>query len=242
MANVVSDSYEAYSSNMKLVLFFSIPLVIAFLIPLLAPLPTFTSSGAIFIRSASIFTNLNFGTIAVIIAAAFFSLLFISFAFVAISLIVKARKTRLAISKRVLLDIEKYIGRVFLVLIAYTIILLIANIIGYVTGYEALLTGIVGFFGFIPIFYAPSAIVIDNTGILRSIKNSVRLVVKSPIYFVEWLVLSTVIISLIDLVLVGVLGVYAGYAVLFVVSLFVLPYFIIFQAEAYMRRFPILRH
>ncbi|MCL5008437.1 MAG: hypothetical protein M1156_00915 [Candidatus Marsarchaeota archaeon] len=242
MGNVFSDSWETYSSNTKFVLIFSIPFVISFIIPLFAPLPSFTSLGAIFVRSASIFTNLNFTTVAVIIAAMFFSLLFISFAFVAISLVVKARKTRLAISKRVLQDIEKYIGKVFVVLIMYTIVLLAANIIGYIIGAQTLLTDIVGFFGFIPVFYAPSAIVIDNRSIVRSLKDSVRLVIKSPAYFIGWLLLATVVISVIDFVFVSLLGVYAGYAVLLVVSLFVLPYFVIFLAEAYMRRFPILKH
>ena len=242
MGSVLADSYDTYAANLKLVLLFSIPFVIAFLIPLLAPLPSFTSLGAIFLRSASIFTNLNFVTVAVIFAAMFFSLLFISLAFVLINLIVKSRKTRLSISKRVLRDIEKYIGRVFLVLVIYTIALLLANVVGYALGSEALLTGIVGFFAFIPIFYAPSAIVIDNKGIVRSMSDSVRLVVKSPLYFIEWLFLATVVISAVDFVLVSILGVYAGYVVLFAISLLALPYFIIFISEAYMRRFPILRH
>ncbi len=242
MGSVFGDSYDTFAANLKLVLLFSIPFVIAFIIPLLAPLPSFTSLGAIFLRSASIFTNLNFVTIAVIFAAMFFSLLFISLAFVLINLIVKAKKTRLSVSRRVLIDIEKYIGRVFIVLVIYTLALLIANAAGYALGNEALLTGIVGFLFFIPVIYAPSAIVIDNKGILRSMKDSALLVAKSPVYFVEWLLLATIVISVIDFVLVSLLGVYAGYVVLLVVSLLVLPYFIIFIAEAYMRRFPILRH
>ena len=242
MGSVLGDTYEAYKANLRLVLLFSIPFVIAFLIPLLAPLPSFTSLWAIFIRSASMFTNMSFITLAVIFAALFFSLLFMSFAFVAINLIIKAKKTRLAVSKRVLLDIEKYISRVFVVLIIYTAILLAANIVGYAAGNAALLTGIAGFFLFIPIFYAPSAIVIDNKGILRAMKDSVLLVAKSPLYFIEWLLLSTVVISILDLIFVAILGIYAGYAVLFVVSLLALPYFVMFIAESYMRRFPILRH
>ncbi len=242
MANIIVESWETFALNVKLVLLFSIPFVIAFLIPLLAPLPSFTSLGAIFLRSASIFTNLNFTTVAVIFAAMFFSLLFISLAFVLINLIVKAKKTRLSISKRVLLDIEKYIGRVFLVLVIYTIALLIANIAGYLIGAQALLTGLVGFFAFIPIFYAPNAIVIDGRGVLHAMSDSIRLVAKKPTYFVIWLLLATVAISVIDFIFVSILGVYAGYAVLLVVSLLALPYFIIFIAEAYMRRFPILRH
>ncbi len=242
MGSVLSDTSETYRENLKLVLLFSVPFVIAFLIPLLAPFPTYISSGAIFIRSASIFTNLDFFTVAVILVALIFSLLFISFAYVAISLIVKSRKTRLAISQRVLHDIEKYIGKVFTVLLIYTLILMAANVIGYMLNIQTFLTDLVGFFGFLFIFYAPSAIVVDNVGVLRSMKNSIRLVFHSPQYFVIWLVLVTLAISVIDLVFVSILGIWATYIVLLIVSLLVLPYFVIFQAESYMRRFAILKH
>ena len=123
MGNILADTYETFAENIRLVLIFSIPFIIAFIIPLLAPLPTYVSMGGIFLRSASIFTNLDFYSIAVILLAFFFSLLFISFAFVAISLIVKSRKTRLKIGQRALRSIEKYTGRVFILFIIYAIII-----------------------------------------------------------------------------------------------------------------------
>jgi protein-S-isoprenylcysteine O-methyltransferase Ste14 len=243
MASVIEDSYETYSSNLNLVLIFSIPFIIAFVIPLFAPLPTYISLGGIFLRSASIFTNLNFLGLAVIIVAFFFSLLFISFAFVAISLIVKSRRTRLKIGQRAIQGIEKYIGKVFLVFLLYAIILSVANILGYYLGIEALLTGIVGFFGFIPFFYAPSAIVVDEQKIGRALKNSVKLVVKEPQYFILWFILISIILSLISVIFIAIAGTFwSRYIILIISSLFVLPYFVIFQAEAYMKRFPILKH
>lgn len=243
MASVIEDSYETYSSNLNLVLLFSIPFIIAFVIPLFAPLPTYISLGGIFLRSASIFTNLNFLGLAVIIVAFFFSLLFISFAFVAISLIVKSERTKSKIGKRAIQGIEKYIGKVFLVFLLYAIILSVANILGYYLGIEALLTGIVGFFGFIPFFYAPSAIVVDEQKIGRALKNSVKLVVKEPQYFILWFILISVILSVISVVFIALAGTFwSRYIILIISSLFVLPYFVIFQAEAYMKRFAILRH
>lgn len=242
MAGVLSSTAETYTSNLRLVMLFSIPFVIAFLIPLLASLPTYVSIGGIFLREASIFINLNFVRLAVIIFAFFFSLLFLSFAFVAISLIVKSRRTHLKISKRVLLDIERYIGRVFLVLLIYAVILYAANILGYLLGMSVLLTAIVGFFGFAVIFYAPSAIVIDDKKAVRAIKDSYRLVVAEPRYFILWFVMMIIAISVLDSIVIAVSGGFSGYVMLALNSLFVLPYFVIFQAEAYMKRFPILRH
>ena len=241
MGNILADTYETFAENIRLVLIFSIPFIIAFIIPLLAPLPTYVSMGGIFLRSASIFTNLDFYSIAVILLAFFFSLLFISFAFVAISLIVKSRKTRLKIGQRALRSIEKYTGRVFILFIIYAIIITIANIIGYYLGIETFLTGIVGFLGFIPFFYAPSAVVVDEQKILRSMKNSIKLVANSPQYFILWFLLITISISIVSLVFMP-LGIISEYIVLIVSSLIILPYFVIFQAEAYMKRFAILKH
>ena len=123
----------------------------------------------------------------------------------------------------------------------YCIIFL--SFFGYYIGSEALLTGIVGFFGFIPFFYAPSAMVVDDQRIGRALYNSTRLVVSAPQYFILWFLLITVILSLISVVVIAIAGtLLSSYIILILSSLFVLPYFVIFQAEAYMKRFPVLRH
>ncbi|MDE1762330.1 MAG: hypothetical protein KGH59_04165 [Candidatus Micrarchaeota archaeon] len=242
MASVLHDTWETYTKNLGLILLFSIPFIIAFLIPLLAPLPTFLTAGGIFLRSASIFVNLNILSVAVIIISLFVSLLFLSFAFVAISLIVKATRTHTRTGKSVLKDIEKYIAKVFVVWLIFQFLLIVINIVGYLLNIEALLTAVGGFIIFSLIFYAPSAIVVDNKRIPRAIIDSARLVVREPQYFLMWLGMITVILSVIDFLAIGITGTLASrYIVLIISSLFVLPYFVIFMAEAYMKRFPILK-
>ena len=76
----------------------------------------------------------------------------------------------------------------------------------------------------------------------RAIKDSARLVVHEPQYFIMWLVLITVVISVLDAVCIFIFQGWAVYVVLILNSLFVLPYFVIFQAEAYMDQFRLLRH
>ncbi|MDE1822971.1 MAG: hypothetical protein KGI00_04435 [Candidatus Micrarchaeota archaeon] len=243
MGNVVADSFELYKKNLRLVLFFSIPFIIAFAIPLLAPFPTYVSIGAIFLRSASIFVNMNPVSLAVIAISSFFSLLFLSFAFVAISLIVKSDKTHVRIGLRVINDIEKHIGRVFVVLLAYTIFLIVVNILSYYAGLEGFATPLLGFLAFLLIFYAPSAIVVDNKSAWRAIRDSTKLVLREPQYFVIWLLLITVIGSVLDVATIGIFGTFLSrYVMLVLNSVFVLPYFVIFMAEAYMRRFKLLKH
>lgn len=243
MGSALADAFDTYRSNLKLVLIFSIPFIVAFLIPLLAPLPTYISIGGIFLRSASTFINLSSTGVVVIVLSVFVSLLFLSFAFVAISLIVKSERTHVRVKGSVLKDIEKYTAKVFVVLLAYEFILIIASVLSYYTNYETLITALVGFFGFMLIFYAPSAIVVDNKRISRAIGDSIRLVFAEPVYFIQWLILLFVILSVIDLLAIVLTGTFASsYVVLIISSLFVSPYFVILQAESYMKRFPLLKH
>ncbi|MDE1854813.1 MAG: hypothetical protein KGH57_00625 [Candidatus Micrarchaeota archaeon] len=243
MPSLIEDSWETYAKNIRLVLLFSIPFIVAFVIPLLAPLPTYISSGGIFLRSASIFLNLNPVGLAVIIMSAFISLLFLSFAFVAISLIVKAERTFTRQPASVLREIEKYTGRVFVVLLAYAFILTLVNILGYFLGLQEFLTPIVGFFLFMAIFYAPTAIVIDNKGVGSALNRSLDLVASKPQYFLMWVAILVLVVGVVDFVLIHATGtLISSYLMLIINSVFILPYFVIFQAEAYMKRFAMLRH
>jgi hypothetical protein len=142
----------------------------------------------------------------------------------------------------VLKGIEKYTVNVLIVLLIYSIVLSIASVLGYMAGIQALITGIVGFFGFVFVFYAPSAIVMEDKKIIRSMIDSVRLVVSAPQYFLLWLVLLVVIISLLDSVFIITVAQISRYIMLVITSLFILPYFVILMTESYMKRFPILRH
>ncbi|MEM3753715.1 MAG: hypothetical protein QXM58_02505 [Candidatus Micrarchaeaceae archaeon] len=243
MPSVAYESARTYAANIKFVLAFSIAFVIAFAIPLVAPLPTYSSAGALFLRSASVFLNMNAVSIATIVIAVFVSLLFISFAFVAINLIVKSKHTYKKTPASVLQNIEKYMGKVFIILIIYTFAMIIANIAAFPFGASAVATAVVGFVGYIFIFYAPSAIVVENKRIGLALRDSVKLVIEAPKYFVIWLFLFAIIISVLDLIVTAAFGAaYSGYIMLAINALFVLPYFVIFQAEAYMKKFPILRH
>ncbi len=245
MPGLLQDAYEVYTENTKLVLLFSIPFAIAFAIPLVAHLFTYVTLGGTFLSTAGTFNGIDVPSMVIIVVSTIFSLLFLSFAFVAISMIVKSRKTHVSIGKRALMEIEKHIGKVFAVLLLYSFILLAINLLSYAFA-PGLAAGITALFGFIIgaiTFYAPSAIVIDNKRVLRSIGDSVRLVVHTPQYYLLWITLLTLVISLLDVIAIAVFGtVLSGYVTLILISIFVLPYFVILQTEAYMRKFPLLVH
>jgi len=243
MAGIIEDSFETYTQNLKFIILFSIPFLISFLIPVLAPLPTYITSGGIFLRSASIFINLNIISLVAIVIPIFVSLLFLSFALVAISLIVKSTRTHVKTGRGVLKGIERYTAKVFVLLLAFQFLLIVVNVIGYYLGISGILTAVIGFIGFMLIFYAPAAMVIDNKHMIRAIKDSAKLVVHEPQYFLFGIFILLVSLSLIDFLAIGISGTQASrYIVLLISSLIILPYFVIFQAEAYMKRFSIIKN
>ena len=242
MTNVLSYAAETYFGRIGLLLLFSLSFVIALLIPIFASLPAYNDIGAIFVRTSSVFVNLNPLSSAVIIASTLFSLLFLSFAIVAINVIVKHSRTHVRIHHEVIEGLERYTGRVFLVLLLFTAIIIAANLAAYGWGAPGTAAAIVGL-AFIPFFfYAPSSIVIDDRGIWQAMRASVSYFVKRFDYFLLWLVIAIIIITLFDLVFITVSGtVISRYAMLFFDSLFILPFLVVLQSQMYMKRFALLK-
>ena len=254
MANVVNNAVETYAKHMQLLLISSISFVIAVLIPLFASFPTYGDAGAIYIRTASIFSsNLTLFTTAIIVVAVFFSLLFLSFAMVAINVIVKHSRTYAKIKQEVFRGLEKYTSRVFVVLLILEAIVLLADILAFaVTGSgeaAGITTAIVGLAVSPLFFYAPASIVIDENNIPRAMKASLRFFKKRFDYVFLWLALAIALITIFDLIFILIGGAIpsAYFYVLLTIelvidSVIVLPFLIVLQSECYMKRFAMLKH
>ena len=223
-------------------LLFSLSFVIALLIPIFASLPAYNDIGAIFVRTSSVFVNLNPLSSAVIIASTLFSLLFLSFAIVAINVIVKHSRTHVRVRMEVINGIERYTGRVFIVLLLFTAIVIAANLVTYGWGSPGIFAALIGLI-FTPFFfYAPSSIVIDDRGVWQAMRASVSYFVKRFDYFLLWLVIAIIVITFFDLVFITVSGtVISRYAMLIFDSLFILPFLVVLQSQMYMKRFALLK-
>ncbi len=245
MPGLLQEACRTYAENLKLVWLFSIPFAIAFIIPIAAHLSTYVTLGGIFLSGAGM-AGISVFSIAVIVVSYIFTLLFLSFAYVAISLIVKSRKTHSGIGKRALMEIEKHVGKVFVILMIYGFLLLAVNLASYALFPSAavLITAIFGLLIGTVMFYAPSAVVIDNKRVGRAITDSVKLIRSSPQYYAIWVLLFAVTISVLDAIIIAIPWgpVVSGYVMLFLISIVILPYFVILQTEAYMRKFPLLSH
>lgn len=241
MANVLVNAVRTYSKHKELILFSALSLIIAFLIPMLSPFPTYLSIGSTFLRTASVYSNLSMFNIVVIIASTLFSLLFLSFAIVMINLIIKYNKTKVRMTREVISGLERYTANVFFVLFLFTFILMLVNVLTYSTSFSGVLTAIAGLALTPLFFYAPSSIVIDERTFTRALRSSVSFVFKRFDYLVLWLVVSIVLLSVFDLVFMPLGPMVYGYVVLIFDSVFILPFILVLQGEMYINRFAMLR-
>ncbi len=242
MLNVVKHAIDTYFENIYLILFSSISFIIAFIIPVFAAFPTFNDAGAVFLRTLSVYQNLNPFNTAVIVISTIFSLLFLSFATVAINIVVKHSRTQTKIRSEVIRGIERYTGRVFVILLLATLIIVLANVLSYGSGYSAIITAIVALLITPFVFYAPASIVIDDSKLVRSMRASLKFFAKRFDYFILWLVIAIVLITLFDFIFITISGtVLSRYIMLVFSSLFILPFLVLLQADLYMSRFKLLK-
>ena len=79
--NILSYSFKAYRENIKLISFFSIPSLIAFLIPAMVNTPVFSALGGSFLRTGSI-PDMSGSDLGIVICGVLISLYLMSFAIV----------------------------------------------------------------------------------------------------------------------------------------------------------------
>ncbi|MDE1856619.1 MAG: hypothetical protein KGH98_00880 [Candidatus Micrarchaeota archaeon] len=243
MANVVMHAVNTYLGNIKLLLLFSLSFVIALLIPLFAAFPTYNDVGGTFVRLASL-GSLSLADTAVIVAATLFSLLFFSFAMVMINVVVKHTRTSTKIKSDVIRSLEKYTGKVFLALLLYTIIIVLAAMASYavVPSLTGVVTSIIALIAFPFFLYAPSSIVIDEKRLVHAMQASANFFAKRLDYTLLWIVVVILLVSVFDLLFIAFGGTAASrYALLVFNGLFILPFIVVLQSQMYMKKFPLLK-
>jgi len=237
----------SYISNWKLVSFFSIPFLLAVLIPLLVQMPVYVTSGGIFLRTGSLYTDLGMFDVGVIVASFLLSLFLVSFGIVAINLVIKSQRTFTNIRTEVYQSIEKYVLNVFWLYLTTAMVLLIFNLISYEFGINQWLTPIMGMLISLPIIFAPTAMVIDDQGPYAAMRSSLSVVKRHPSLFLMWILLGMLLISFIDLIFLAIgssvpgFSPFARYFVLVLNSLLILPYLVMLQVQIYLTKYTILQ-
>jgi len=254
---VIDYSIDAFKKNFRIVLFFSIPFLLAFAIPLLSPMPTYVSIGATFLRTGSMFVDLTYFDIALIFLSSLASLFLISFATVAINLVIKSQRTLTNIRTEVIEGIEKYTITIFLLYTLFLIFSLIVLLISYEYGVEGLATPLFSFFLSLMLFYVPAGIVIDELKPTEAIRMSLFMIKNKFALFLLWLVIGFLLLTAVDIVFIVLSGAISGlisdpgeryivlavgrYVVLVINSLLIMPFLIILQTQMYLTKYTILK-
>lgn len=241
--DVLRYAVESYLKNVKAVSFFSVPFLLAFLIPMLAPMPTYVAFGGTFLRTGSMYVDLTGFDVAVIVVSFLVSLFLVSFAIVAINLLIKSQRTFTNIKTEILQGIEKYTLSVFWLYLTAWILSFVVNLIGYEYGMNTWLTPLFSIIISLPLFYAPTAIVIDEQRPYLAMKSSLSVVFRQLPYFLLIILIGVAALSLADVLFIALRGIvpYARYLVLVVNALLILPFLVMLQVQVYLTKYTILK-
>ncbi len=238
--NILKHTFKAYKKNLKLISFFSIPALVAFLIPVLVNTPVFGALGGTFLRTGSIpdLTAPEFGVILVGVLA---SLYLISFAMVNINIVIKSQRTGTSIKKEVIKGVTGYTLNVFLLFLLGSIALLIIQLLTFELGVQAWLAPALSLIIWLPLFYAPAGLVIDELRPFRAAQRSFGMIFSKLNYFVIWLAIAFVLLSLMDGILLWLLPhKFGSLAVLLINSMVLMPFLIVLQTQIYLSKYSIL--
>ena len=237
---ILSLSLKSYLKNAKLISFFSIPSLVAFLIPAMVNTPVFSALGGSFLRTGSI-PEMTGADLGIVIFGVLVSLYLVSFAIVNINIVIKSHRTGTSVKKEVFKGITGYTLNVFMLFLLGTIALLIIQLVTFEMGAQRWLAPLLSLAVWLPLFYAPAALVIDEMRPYRAAQKSVSMVISKLPYFLLWLAIALVLLSAIDFAALALLPHSTGsLAVLLLNSLLLMPFLIVLQTQIYMSKYTIL--
>ncbi len=239
---VIDHTFKALGMNLKWIIFFSIPFLLAFFIPMLSPMPTYVAVGGSFLRTGSI-PEMNQFELGLVIFASALSLFFISLAMVSINIIIKHNRTLTKIPKEVIEGIENYVFVLFWVLVTAELFYFVVYLLSYEYGVQEIVGPLVSLIVSLCLFYTPAAIVIDDLRPFRAIQASLRHIYRKPTLFLLWIAIALVALVALDAVFIMLKGSlpFARYILLIVNSLVLMPFLIVLQTQAYLTKYAILK-
>ncbi|MBI5226723.1 hypothetical protein HY994_05855 [Candidatus Micrarchaeota archaeon] len=245
--NVLSHTASAYGKNGKLILFFSVPFLVA--VPLLSLLPTFSTLGGIFLRFGSISGNLTLPEFAFIAAVFLVSLLLSSFAIAAINIVIRSQRTLNLMTRSEASRVEHATFRLFFVLLAATVVILAANLLlldlhvtvsGKVVPIQPLLGSFVSLIVSAAILFVPQAIAVDDATVPQAINRSISFATHKPKYFVLFLLGGALLLVLNDALFLTVMPNQARLASLLVTAFLIVPFLEVVKTQIYLSKYTLI--
>ncbi|MCX8197972.1 MAG: hypothetical protein N3F07_02130 [Candidatus Micrarchaeota archaeon] len=238
--NILSHSINAYLKNVKLISLFAVPALLAFIIPAVVNTPVFSALGATFLRTGSI-PDLKPSELGIIIASLLASLYLMSFAIVNITIVIKSQRTATNIKNEVVKGITGHTFNVFILFLLGTIALLIIQLLTFELGSQSWLSPLLSLLVWLPLFFAPAGLVIDELRPFRAAQKSFSMVFSKFPYFILWIAIAFALLSFLDWLFLSLLPYKIGsLAVLLANSLVLVPFLIVLQTQIYISKYTIL--
>lgn len=245
--NILAHTQYAYGRNGKLILFFSVPFLVA--VPLLSLLPNYSTLGGVFLRFGSVPANLSLVEFGFIAAVFLVSLLLASFAISAVNVVIRSQRTLNLMSHYEASRIEHATFRLFFVLLAATLVILAANLLllnihvnfgGKLVPLQPVLGSLVAFAVSAAILFVPQAIAVDDAFVPQALRKSVSFAISRPKYFVLFLLGGSILLLLNDAVFLTIMPTQARLASLLVNAFLFVPFLEVVKTQIWLSKYALI--
>jgi hypothetical protein len=227
----------------KLISIFAIPLIIT--LPLALALPNFMSLGGIFLRFGSVGHDLSSFDLFITAIAFVISLFVISFALVAINMLIKSQRSMVKPSHYDIEKVWQHTWNLFLVFFVVFLLVLGFNVFLYDYGLSQSVGLIISLVLSLIVIFAPQAIVIDDLDARYIFTMSASVVVRKFWYFVGFLIIAALLMMLNTALFLSIFPALsdvltAHYLAVIVNALLIVPFLEVFKVQIYLSKYSIL--
>ena len=234
-------SFDFYLQRMNLLVFFSIPALFAFMVPVFVPAPSYAALGGLFLRTGSI-PDLSTADILLTFAGYAISMFLIAVTVVNINLIIRSKRTLTEIRKEMVDGISHYATKIFLLNTFQLLFFFGLQILFYENSLSALLFPLSIVVISATVFFVPPALVIDGYDLSGSIFRSFDFGRRKLHFIAVWALLALAVLSIVQIFANLIFPVpFSGYFVLGINSLFLLPFLLVLQTHIYLEKYPLAR-
>jgi len=239
-----NKSWNFYAKHIKEILMvFSIPTILSYLVLLLINKSTFPSFGGSFLRTIDIY-HLPIIDMLLISLVYLISTYLISDAVANINVLIKKERTYRTLRRDIISTIGTYAVRMSVVSIFIILIIIFGQVLTINLPSGEMVCAVyllaVGFL----FFYAPPAIIIDDMSPLQSLMYSIKIIGKGYHFKLSifWMLLGFVLLSLVDGILLLLLPYpFSEFLIILINSMALYPFLFILQTHMYMDKYPLTK-
>ncbi|MBI2079403.1 hypothetical protein HYT84_01450 [Candidatus Micrarchaeota archaeon] len=236
---VLDYTWIFYSKRLALTVLFSIPALVAFLIPIFVAAPSYVALGGVFIRTGSVpdISQLN---LAITIFSYLISLFLIADSLVNINLLIKSKRTQTTISSEIFSGLTHYATKILYVFTIVALLIFVFQLATFDILLQSILFPLLLLALSLLTFFVAPAIVIDNMDTMHALWASYQMLLRKGLFVLYWILLGFALLSIVGLVSFALLpSSIASFLTLIINSLFIFPFLTVLQTQIYMEKYPL---